>query len=182
MSAITLDVAIAVPLEFHQGKLFENDAQAARWRHLPALIERLSNRLGEKTILRSQLWPDAQPEFACRYEPWLQRQAPCTLFPNDPAMALASRKALSRPLCLASQPVPIRVVCEAADGPPLRFEWQKRQHVVAHCWGPERIETGWWRGRDVRRDYYRIETTAGRRFWIFRTTASEAWFLHGIYG
>jgi protein ImuB len=73
------------------------------------------------------------------------------------------------------------VVSVIPGGPPVRFEWQRRCHVVAHAWGPERIETGWWRGRDVHRDYYRVESTAGRRFWLFRAIGDESWFLHGTF-
>jgi protein ImuB len=44
--------------------------------------------------------------------------------------------------------------------------------------GPERIESGWWDGDDVRRDYYIAE--CGRSLgWIFR--ACEGWFLHGWF-
>ena len=32
----------------------------------------------------------------------------------------------------------------------------------------ERIESGWWDGGDVRRDYYRIETPDGLRGWAYR--------------
>ncbi len=32
----------------------------------------------------------------------------------------------------------------------------------------ERIESGWWDGGDVRRDYYRIETRDGLRGWAYR--------------
>ncbi|PTU73879.1 Y-family DNA polymerase [Pseudomonas mangrovi] len=33
--------------------------------------------------------------------------------------------------------------------------------------GPERIESGWWDGADMRRDYYLIETRSGQRGWAF---------------
>jgi hypothetical protein len=55
------------------------------------------------------------------------------------------------------------------------------QHEVAQTWGPERIETGWWRGRPAGRDYYRVETSAGRRFWIFRRLRDDQWFVHGVF-
>jgi protein ImuB len=67
-------------------------------------------------------------------------------------------------------------------GPPLRFEWQEDLYIVARYWGPERIETGWWRGDDIRRDYYLVETTTSERFWLFRTLPEERWFLHGVFG
>ncbi|MCX5511401.1 Y-family DNA polymerase [Pseudomonas sp. BJa3] len=46
----------------------------------------------------------------------------------------------------------------------------------------ERIESGWWDGGDVRRDYYRIETRDGLRGWAFRDLAApgplwlQGWF------
>lgn len=47
---------------------------------------------------------------------------------------------------------------------------------------PERIESGWWDGGDVRRDYYRIETRDGLRGWAYRDLAQpgplwlQGWF------
>jgi protein ImuB len=49
--------------------------------------------------------------------------------------------------------------------------------------GPERIETGWWDGRDVARDYYVATNPRGMRLWIFRQRrGGRHWFLHGIFG
>jgi protein ImuB len=45
--------------------------------------------------------------------------------------------------------------------------------------GPERIESGWWDGEDVARDYFVARTAAGALAWIYR--ASEGWFLHGLF-
>ncbi len=48
--------------------------------------------------------------------------------------------------------------------------------------GPERIESGWWDGYDVRRDYYRIETRSGQQGWAYRDVAEhgplllQGWF------
>jgi len=67
------------------------------------------------------------------------------------------------------------------DGPPLRFTWAGVDYVVARSWGPERIEAGWWRGQDVRRDYYVVATQLGNRFWLFRWPADGRWFLHGSF-
>ena len=66
-------------------------------------------------------------------------------------------------------------------GPPLTFVFSGRQHRVQRTWGPERIQTGWWRGRSVRRDYYRVETTAGRWFWLFRQLGDGRWYFHGTF-
>jgi protein ImuB len=45
--------------------------------------------------------------------------------------------------------------------------------------GPERIESGWWDGEDVVRDYFIARTRAGSLSWIYR--APEGWFLHGLF-
>ena len=49
--------------------------------------------------------------------------------------------------------------------------------------GPERIESGWWDGGDVRRDYYVVQTSQGQRGWAFRPAdvAEGAWMLHGWF-
>ena len=48
--------------------------------------------------------------------------------------------------------------------------------------GPERIEAGWWEGRDVRRDYYVGRAADGRRLWLFRDLDEGRWYLHGLFG
>lgn len=48
--------------------------------------------------------------------------------------------------------------------------------------GPERIESGWWDGADIRRDYYLIQTRAGQQGWAFRAVGQgdglwlQGWF------
>jgi protein ImuB len=47
----------------------------------------------------------------------------------------------------------------------------------------ERIETGWWDGGDIARDYYTATDLHGVRLWIFRErTSPHRWFLHGVFG
>lgn len=49
--------------------------------------------------------------------------------------------------------------------------------------GPERIETGWWDGADVRRDYYRLQTPEGQCAWVYRQVAApQQWWLQGWFG
>jgi protein ImuB len=49
--------------------------------------------------------------------------------------------------------------------------------------GPERIETGWWDGREVSRDYYVALDPEGARVWVFRERLPpHEWFLHGVFG
>ncbi|WAH56120.1 DNA polymerase Y family protein [Pseudomonas silvicola] len=39
--------------------------------------------------------------------------------------------------------------------------------------GPERIESGWWDGGDVRRDYYLVETASGQRAWAYEAVGEQ---------
>jgi protein ImuB len=49
--------------------------------------------------------------------------------------------------------------------------------------GPERIETGWWDGHEVARDYYLLRDAAGAELWAFRDRQPpHHWFLHGVFG
>jgi protein ImuB len=49
--------------------------------------------------------------------------------------------------------------------------------------GPERIESGWWDGADIRRDYYVAHAQEAGLWWIFRSLdAPERWYVHGYFG
>ena len=51
--------------------------------------------------------------------------------------------------------------------------------------GPERIESGWWDGTDVRRDYFVARSPQGELMWIYRDhrygTDDGEWFVHGVF-
>ena len=107
-----------------------------------------------------------------------------------------------RPIWLLPQPVRLETLAIVSEGafetrspesmPPARFRLASQSgsqpHEVVKAHGPERIETAWWRGPTVRRDYYVVETVAGARYWIFRRLRSGPanrpggeWFLHGTF-
>jgi protein ImuB len=72
---------------------------------------------------------------------------------------------------------------------PLRPAWllprplPLRDHALRVLAGPERIESGWWDGGDVRRDYYLVQTSQGQRAWAFLPAGEldGAWMLHGWF-
>lgn len=86
-----------------------------------------------------------------------------------------------RPLHLLNPPQPLSVFAAVPDGPPSRIQHHHHWHAVVRYWGPERIETGWWRGPTLRRDYYRVETDSGLWLWLFRRLKDGRWFLQGEY-
>ncbi|MGB7450848.1 MAG: DNA polymerase Y family protein [Lysobacterales bacterium] len=48
--------------------------------------------------------------------------------------------------------------------------------------GPERIESGWWDGRDCRRDYFIVRDSKGSTLWAFHEyKPSPGWYLHGLF-
>lgn len=48
--------------------------------------------------------------------------------------------------------------------------------------GPERVESGWWDGRDCRRDYFVVRDAQGSVLWAFHEyKPRHGWFLHGIF-
>ena len=47
--------------------------------------------------------------------------------------------------------------------------------------GPERIESGWWDGADIARDYYLARGSDGAHWWVYRDLRSNAWHLHGLW-
>jgi len=47
--------------------------------------------------------------------------------------------------------------------------------------GPERIESGWWDGADVARDYYLAREANGAQLWVFQDLRGGGWHVHGIW-
>jgi protein ImuB len=48
--------------------------------------------------------------------------------------------------------------------------------------GPERIESGWWDGRDCRRDYFIVRDAQGSMLWAYHEyKPRRGWYLHGIF-
>ncbi|GAB6042811.1 DNA polymerase Y family protein [Endothiovibrio diazotrophicus] len=144
------------PLASHNGALFTDPAsrlEAAR------LLERLIARLGEAAIHGIETVADHRPERGWRRLPAGRRPL---------AIALPDR-----PLWLLAAPLPLARI----DGRP---HYRGVLHLLR---GPERIESGWWDGAGVTRDYFAAENPAGMRLWIFREPRHpERWFLHGRFG
>ncbi|WP_208324876.1 DNA polymerase Y family protein [Novosphingobium sp. PhB55] len=149
---------------------------------LAPLLDRLQVRFGAECVHRFAPRDEHLPEYADRLvppasipQPWPQPEA------GEPPL---------RPLFLFDPPQPVTVLAEVPDGPPRRFGWQGRQHRVVRQEGPERLAYPWWKTVEATgptRDYYRIEDSDGRRFWLFRhglygsEKADPRWYLHGVF-
>jgi len=91
---------------------------------------------------------------------------------------------LPRPLHLFPKPIAIRVmVCPSddAEGHPAAFVHEGEVRTIVHAVGPERIAGRWWDGHDKTRDYFDVEETNSRRFWLFRVRQTNRWYLHGTF-
>jgi len=148
---------------------------------LGCLIDRLANRLGYDAVVRPRLVNDHQPEKAFWHvsvaEAGCESQnATSETHPSDSPVAPSMR-----PVRLLPRPLPIRVIALVPDGPPTWFAYRGQECPIAQAWGPERLETAWWRGSDVRRDYFRVATDDGEQFWIFHAANERRWYLHGLF-
>jgi protein ImuB len=96
-----------------------------------------------------------------------------------------------RPPLLMDAPEPVEALAGMPDGPPRLVRWRNLALKIARAEGPERL-AGTAGGA---RDYYRVETDAGRRLWLFRKdpatagadggadsygAAAPQWFVHGL--
>jgi protein ImuB len=168
-----LRATVTAPLEISQPDLFEEKQQRHAGRELDGLLGRLSSRLGRLAVLRPALLADHQPERAAGFRPVIGAAAePCEII---------TPRHRCRPLRLLPQPLPVSVISVVPDGPPVRIMRHNGDHQIVYCEGPERIEVGWWREEAIRRDYYRVETDSGERYWLFRSINEGSWFLHGEF-
>lgn len=182
--AMRLRVAVAEPLAEVQREIFE--AGGPEEAALAGLIDRLSTQLGRRAVTRPRCVADAQPEYAFRMEPLLRPKAAVAVKTRSRARRPAAEveptaPLMLRPMTVWPQPMAIEVLRAFPSGLPHWFRWRGREHRVVHGWGPERIETGWWRGADIGRDYYVVTIEAGCRLWLFRRRDDGGWFLHGCF-
>ncbi|MCX7962469.1 MAG: DNA polymerase Y family protein [Burkholderiales bacterium] len=112
------------------------------------LLDRLQARLGTDAVHGLGLRSEHRPERA-----WL-RLAP------EGAAGIVLPAYGARPLWLLDPPRPL------AEG---EFE------LLA---GPERIESGWWDGAEIRRDYF-VARARDSLLWIYRD--AQGWRLHGLF-
>ncbi len=139
------------------GSLFPDRASdAGEWARL---VERLSARLGQEAVHGLAPRAEHRPERA-----W-QATAP------GAGTGQAARP--PRPLWLLERPRPL----DEMDSKP-----RYRDGPLALVAGPERIESGWWDGDDVKRDYFIAETADRALVWVYRERRPPGgWFLHGLF-
>ena len=149
------------PLRTDSGDLFIDESiSIGNWK---SLVDQLRSRLGEKSVHGLSAHSEHRPELAS--------------IPTDPGAIQLQLALEGRPLWMLEVPRPIKPVDQypgTAD----------RIQLVS---GPERIESGWWDGRDFIRDYFVARTPDQSLLWIYqeRPVASRgqkgSWYLQGIF-
>jgi protein ImuB len=130
-------------------------------------LARLRAELGDDAVVRPVLRKGHLPEARFGWEPLERLQVPR---PRQVETRTLVRRVYSRPLALPAAP---RATHD--DG------WLISGVVrgsVADQTGPYVLSGGWW-VREVRRDYYFVETRRGELLWVYYDRRRRCWFLHG---
>ena len=156
------------------------NAVSSRQDSVTNLVDRLAARLGESAVYQIEVQSDHRPEFAWRKQmgmgltaqaPKVVRQRP--LYARS-ALAHTSVKmpATHRPTWILREP---RALVGMNDIP----QYHGALTLLA---GPERIETGWWDGKPVARDYFVAQNAQHEVCWIYRDYRfGRKWYLHGLF-
>nr|WP_293244647.1 DNA polymerase Y family protein [Panacagrimonas sp.] len=127
------------------------DARAGQAQAWAAAIERIRGRLGDDKLWVPMAVADHRPEHAMRRAPLPE--------------------AIDEAASLVTQPRPSLLMTEP---------WAMPPPVLPPDAAFERIESGWWDGGDVHRDYTVLDINGGRA-WVYREIGSGQWYLHGWF-
>jgi len=146
----------------------------------PQLVERLRARLGEEAVYGIRSIPEHRPEAAWQrihelglgaLRPEALRSGSATRVRGRMIDLGRTDEGMPRPVWLLDEPVMLLAsqVQQLHQGEGILEE------------GPERIESGWWDGKDIARDYYIARHAGGIRRWVFQEHRSKCWYLHGVF-
>lgn len=157
---------------------------------LMRLLERLQARLGAAQVQRLERRADHRPERAtgagavgdagdaghAGHAGHAGQSAGASAAPAS-GPGRAQDLPLARPVWLLPQPQPLR-----ERGPHPLLDGRPLQLLA----GPQRIESGWWDGEPVARDYFIAQADDGALVWICRarlplSQPGTGWFLHGRF-
>jgi protein ImuB len=174
------------PCAFDQTSLLTPDNNCSDFTHL---IDKLGARLGLSRIICMVPGETHLPEKVDIIAPVISRRGEIREISENFLHPV-------RPMRLLRNPEPVEAIASVPEGPPVRFRWRRKLHVVVHVEGPERISDEWWDdqwrssdaprdahdapshipgytrshipGPGYTRDYFRIEDDQGYRYWLYR--------------
>jgi protein ImuB len=165
---------------------FDGQASGQSRRSIAHLAERLSARIGDESVHGVTTVAEHRPQYAWRRQGMLGDAVHCASvqgchaapLPGDAALLDEVRRGssliLRRPLWMLEEP---QLLASERGLPVYGGSLQLLD-------GPERLETGWWDGDGIARDYFVARNPRGVRLWIYRNRREKSgrWFLHGIFG
>lgn len=145
-------------------------------------VARLRAAFGDHAAGTAELIDSYRPEGAFRMAPF---SAPCRTSKTKrrPRKSKSQAQVQVLPevmngfagaLRLIDPPAPLPRGLRAVD-----HEGQSMPVIASR--GPTRVESEWWSGDPLERDYYEVETDGGGRYWVFRHLGSGRYYLHGIF-
>lgn len=167
-----------------QKDLFSSTEHLRPQEDLAVLLNRMNSRLGKQSALRVELTRDSRPESAVRFCPVVAGDAQDAddrlhqlVTPEDADEQ--STPQYHRPVRLFASPLPMTGLQPSLQG--ATFRYAGHTESIVQVTGPERLQTAWWDDTPVHRDYYRVRTSGGSAWWLFRELQTGSWFLHGIF-
>lgn len=189
--AVRLRSGPLVDVRGEAGELFAIDRRRVA-AAIPQLLERLRGRLAHEAVHGLACVPEHRPESA-----WRPAEPAAALSPTTPTSLSSSNSTTPRNAAYAvADQIATPLGANSCEGlmarhPAPRPLWLLdtpqpwRDDSLEILEGPECIESGWWDGHDVARDYYVARTVHGARAWVFqnrRPGDPPGWFLHGWFG
>ncbi|HEX8013420.1 MAG TPA: DNA polymerase Y family protein [Casimicrobiaceae bacterium] len=187
VEAIRLVTEEIAPLAAAEGDFFAASKNAEAGAQL---IERLRARLGEDAVRRLALHPDHRPEWAGGHT---TRVGPLALSLSKPVLSKVEggegsqsdacgwcsvHGSTSSPRTEMVQSLPLRPLWLLPE--PYALAAGPTGAVLQLVSGPERIESGWWDGFEVGRDYFVGRNARDEEQWLYRDRSGR-WFVHGIF-
>lgn len=171
VTAIKLEVKSFDAFIAHSNSLLMEQGKPAAAQYndnkLNQFIELLRIRLGEHHVKSINSVAQHCPEYA-------SQQFDLRELNEAPRTSSITGQVISnpRPFWLLQNPVQLTI----------RRGKLYHRKAISIVSGPERIESYWWSGNDVRRDYYIAKEASGSRLWIYREKGAEKnWYLHGLF-
>ena len=159
------DQFIEAPMGVFNLDLFD-DKQTAQ--QSCELIDSLNARLGIDALSQPILNQDYLPEQASTLA--IPGKHSSTAFNQKLDETLDENQKAPQPLWLLTDPALVQMRNQ-------QLYWRQPLTLIS---GPERLCGNWWQA-EQQRDYYLACDSNGARYWLFRETSSQRWFVHGLF-
>jgi protein ImuB len=199
LTAAVVEMAVAadtilpyLPPSASLSSLLDNKSGSRR-EGATTLLDRIAIRLGDAAVKRIAVNDDHRPEYACsttqvhtnnqdnkakqhtrgvRGASGLRGAGDIRSQRDMQPTSAQKPKPATRPAWLLREPRALTTMNETP-------QYHGSLKILA---GPERIETGWWDGKPVARDYFVAENPQHEVCWIYRDyRAGQKWYLHGLF-